>query len=114
VLREQPARTPLYGTESGARHGAPTFAHGLYTHLGERRFEAASGTSPGWEMASMRSSEVFRLAVGSLLIPSDTAVMVGRAEVRRCSPNGMNYRIGLYMPDRLVSDLQNMGRNRPN
>jgi hypothetical protein len=41
------------------------------------------------------------------LVSVETAnfTVVGRASVRHCSPNGMNYRIGLYMPDRLVSDL---------
>lgn len=41
------------------------------------------------------------------LVSVETAnfMVVGRACVRHCSPNGLNYRIGLYMPDRLVSDL---------
>ena len=41
------------------------------------------------------------------LVSVETAnfTVVGRASVRHCSPNGLNYRIGLYMPDRLVRDL---------
>ena len=41
------------------------------------------------------------------LVSVETAnfMVVGRASVRHCSPAGLNYRIGLYMPDRLVSDL---------
>jgi hypothetical protein len=30
--------------------------------------------------------------------------VIGRASVRHCSPNGVNYRTGLYIPDRLVGD----------
>jgi hypothetical protein len=30
---------------------------------------------------------------------------IGRAAVRHCSPKGMDYRIGLYMPDRFADDL---------
>jgi len=30
---------------------------------------------------------------------------IGRASVRHCTPKGMDYRIGLYMPDRFVDDL---------
>jgi hypothetical protein len=37
------------------------------------------------------------------LVSVETAkfTVLGRASVQHCSPNGMNYRIGLYMPDRL-------------
>ncbi|HKW96864.1 MAG TPA: hypothetical protein VJN43_03980 [Bryobacteraceae bacterium] len=46
-------------------------------------------------------------------IPTGTLVYVytaqftpiSRASVRHCAPKGMNYRIGLYMPDRFVDDL---------
>jgi hypothetical protein len=46
-------------------------------------------------------------------IPTGTVVFVytaqftpiSRASVRHCAPKGMNYRIGLYMPDRFVDDL---------
>jgi hypothetical protein len=30
---------------------------------------------------------------------------IGRASVRNCTPKGMDYRLGLYMPDRFVDDL---------
>jgi hypothetical protein len=30
---------------------------------------------------------------------------IGRASVRHCTPKGMDYRIGLYMPDRFADDL---------
>ena len=58
-------------------------------------------------------SKVGLLVEAERPIPTGTLVSVetanftpvGRASVRHCSPNGMNYRIGLYMPDRLISDL---------
>jgi len=30
---------------------------------------------------------------------------IGRASVRQCTPKGMDYRIGLYMPDLFMQDL---------
>jgi hypothetical protein len=30
---------------------------------------------------------------------------IGRASVRHCTPKGMDYRLGLYMPDRFADDL---------
>jgi hypothetical protein len=46
-------------------------------------------------------------------IPSGTAVcvqssnftMLGRASVRHCSPKGLSYKIGLFMPDRLTRNM---------
>lgn len=46
-------------------------------------------------------------------IPTGTVVNVfsanfspiGRASVRHCTPKGMDYRLGLYMPDRFADDL---------
>ena len=46
-------------------------------------------------------------------IPTGTVVNVftsnfspiGRASVRDCTPKGMDYRLGLYMPDRFADDL---------
>lgn len=46
-------------------------------------------------------------------IPTGTVVNVfsanfspiGRASVRHCTPKGMDYRLGLYMPDRFAEDL---------
>ncbi|HXI42857.1 MAG TPA: hypothetical protein VNH83_22935 [Bryobacteraceae bacterium] len=46
-------------------------------------------------------------------IPSGTVVsvqssnftMIGRASVRHCVPKGLNYRIGLFMPDRLTRGM---------
>ena len=31
--------------------------------------------------------------------------LIGRASVQDCTPKGLNYRIGLYMPDLLLRDL---------
>ncbi len=46
------------------------------------------------------------IPTGTLVsVETGNFTVVGRASVRHCSPNGMNYRIGLYMPDRLVRDL---------
>jgi hypothetical protein len=46
-------------------------------------------------------------------IPSGTIVCVqtasftilGKASVRHCTPKGLSYKIGLYMPDRLMRDM---------
>jgi len=46
-------------------------------------------------------------------IPSGTIVcvqsvdftMIGRASVRHCTPKGLSYKIGLYMPDRLTRNM---------
>jgi hypothetical protein len=46
-------------------------------------------------------------------IPSGTVVcvqssnftMIGRASVRHCTPKGLSYKIGLFMPDRLTRNM---------
>ena len=71
--------------------------------MGKRRINARG----------INRSKVGLLVEAERPIPTGTLVsvetanftVVGRASVRHCSPNGLNYRIGLYMPDRLVSDL---------
>lgn len=38
-------------------------------------------------------------------VQTNTFTMIGRASVRHCTPKGLNYKIGLYMPDRLVRNM---------
>jgi hypothetical protein len=46
------------------------------------------------------------IATGTIIaVEGANFVMLGRAAVRHCTPKGMNYRIGLYMPDLLARDL---------
>jgi hypothetical protein len=35
-------------------------------------------------------------------VQSSNFTMIGRASVRHCTPKGLSYKIGLYMPDRLI------------
>ena len=61
---------------------------------------------------AINRSKVGLLVEAERPIPTGTVVsvetanftVIGRASVRHCSPSGVNYRIGLYMPDRLLSD----------
>ena len=46
------------------------------------------------------------ITTGTLVsVEASNFAVLGRASVRHCTPKGVNYRIGLYMPDRLVQDL---------
>ena len=46
------------------------------------------------------------IAGGTIIsVQSKNFTMIGRASVRHCTPKGLNFRIGLYMPDRLLRDL---------
>jgi len=38
-------------------------------------------------------------------VQSSNFTMIGRASVRHCSPKGLNYKIGLFMPDRLTHNM---------
>ena len=38
-------------------------------------------------------------------VQSSTFTMIGRASVRHCTPKGLSYKIGLYMPDRLTQGM---------
>jgi len=38
-------------------------------------------------------------------VQSSNFTMIGRASVRHCTPKGLSYKIGLYMPDRLTRSL---------
>lgn len=40
-----------------------------------------------------------------IVVESASFVVLGKASVRHCAPKGINYRIGLYMPDILARDL---------
>jgi hypothetical protein len=38
-------------------------------------------------------------------VQSSNFTMIGRASVRHCTPKGLSYKIGLYMPDRLTRNM---------
>ena len=38
-------------------------------------------------------------------VQSSNFTMLGRASVRHCTPKGLSYKIGLYMPDRLTRGM---------
>jgi hypothetical protein len=38
-------------------------------------------------------------------VQSSNFTMIGRASVRHCTPKGLSYKIGLYMPDRLTRGM---------
>ncbi len=38
-------------------------------------------------------------------VQSSSFTMIGRASVRHCTPKGLSYKIGLYMPDRLTRGM---------
>jgi len=46
------------------------------------------------------------IATGTLVsVERANFAVMGRASVRHCTPKGLNYRIGLYMPDHRIRDL---------
>ncbi len=38
-------------------------------------------------------------------VQSSNFTMLGRASVRHCTPKGLSYKIGLFMPDRLTRNM---------
>ena len=47
-----------------------------------------------------------RIAAGTVVfIYTSQFTPIGRATVRNCAPNGMDYRIALYVPDRFLQEL---------
>ncbi len=38
-------------------------------------------------------------------VQSSNFTMIGRGSVRHCTPRGLNYKIGLFMPDRLTRNM---------
>ncbi|MBZ5594803.1 MAG: PilZ domain-containing protein [Acidobacteriia bacterium] len=46
------------------------------------------------------------IAPGTAISVQTNSMTLGTACVRHCTPKGLNYRIGLHMPDRMAGDLQ--------
>ena len=47
-----------------------------------------------------------RIAAGTVIfVYTSTFTPIGRASVRHCTPNGMDYRIALYVPDRFLQEF---------
>jgi hypothetical protein len=45
------------------------------------------------------------ISPGTIISVETASAVLGNACVRHCTPNGIRYRIGLHMPDRMSRDL---------
>ena len=76
-------------------------------------WEEAKGARRQIRVRTIDASKVGVQVHAERSIPTGTIVTVfsanftpiGRASVRHCTPKGMDYRIGLYMPDQFLQDL---------
>jgi hypothetical protein len=109
---ETPAQA---GTSGEAEHGPGRRLYGRFPLNSQIQicWEEAKGLQRQIRARTVDASKFGLQVQAERSIPTGTLVNVfssnftpiGRASVRHCTPKGMDYRIGLYMPDRFVDDL---------
>jgi len=115
LLPTDPVNRESTGPSDDAEHGASRRMYERFpidTQL-QICWEESKGVRRQIRVRTVDASKFGVQVEAQKSIPTGTLVNVftanftpiGRASVRHCTPKGMDYRIGLYMPDRFVDDL---------
>ena len=115
MVPTDPASPENSGPQGEAERGASRRAHERFPMDGHLQicWEEGKGVRRQIRVRTIDTSKCGVQVEAQRSIPTGTLVNVfsanftpiGRASVRHCTPKGMDYRIGLYMPDRFVDDL---------